>query len=65
MLYEVITMQVFDALGRLKAVLVDEVQDAGRHRVLWETPSSLANGTYLARLETERSVETKTIVLLR
>ncbi len=59
-----VTLKVFDLLGREVAVLVDGVQDAGRHTVSFDA-SSLASGVYLYRLNAGGNVQTKKMILMR
>ena len=59
-----IKLDVFDVQGRRVASLVDHVQTAGRHTVLFDA-SDLSSGTYIYRLETEGHVLTNTILLVK
>ena len=68
----VVTLKIFDLVGRGVATLVNEKKDAGRYSVQWDA-SGFASGIYFYRLEalqTERGragnyVATKKLVLLR
>ncbi len=59
-----VRISVFDASGRMAAVLVDGVQSAGDHVARWQA-SGFASGIYFCRLEAGDVVSTKKIVLLR
>ncbi|MCK4546438.1 MAG: metallophosphoesterase [Candidatus Eisenbacteria sp.] len=62
-------VSVFDVLGREVAVLVEELQDAGRHSAQWDGRDRYGNpvapGVYLARLSMGGKVRTRKIVLAR
>jgi hypothetical protein len=55
---------VFDLLGREVSVLVNERMDAGVHEVKFDA-SNLPSGAYLYRLQTEDSVQSRKLLLLR
>jgi hypothetical protein len=57
-------LAVHDILGRRVAILVDGVQDAGRHSVRFDG-TGLASGVYLIRLESGGKVATRKMVLLK
>jgi len=59
-----VTLKVFDVLGREVATLVNEVKAAGIHVVQFDA-SNLPSGVYFYRLQTERYVQTKTMIVLR
>jgi hypothetical protein len=59
-----VCISVFDASGRMVAVLVDGVQAAGEHSVQWKA-SGCASGIYFCRLEAGDCTSTKKIVLIR
>lgn len=59
-----VTLEVFDMLGRSIEVLVNEVQEAGGHNVVFEA-QDLPNGTYIYRLTAGAFTETKTMQLLK
>ena len=60
-----VSLTIYDILGREVKVLVDgRPQVAGKHEALFET-SALPNGTYVYRLVTDVSVETKILTVLR
>jgi hypothetical protein len=58
----VVTLKVFDLVGQEVAVLVREYQEAGRHAVRFEA-GHLPSGVYFYRLQTERFIETKRMLL--
>lgn len=60
----VVTLSVYDMLGRESAVLVNAVEAAGEHTVRLEA-GSLASGVYFYRLQTENTVVTKRMQLVR
>jgi len=59
-----VSLFVYDALGRLVATLVDEVQDAGYHDRVFRG-DVLASGAYFCRLRIDGFVQTKRLILLR
>jgi hypothetical protein len=64
-----VRISVFDATGRLVAVLADEPFGIGSHSVVWNgmdlTGRSVASGTYLAQLEGEGVLDTHKLMLLK
>ena len=62
-------LQVFDAIGRLVAILVDEEQAVGPHTVVWDghsqTGARLSTGIYFYRLSTGGLVRMGRTVLAR
>jgi hypothetical protein len=61
---QVVSMKIFDILGREVATLVNERLDAGSYRVDWNA-SKQTSGTYFAVIKTASHSETKKIVLLK
>lgn len=59
-----VTLTVYDLLGRVAAVLVDETLPAGRHRAIWNAVGH-PSGIYFVRLESGGLVETRKMVLVR
>ncbi len=59
-----VTLKIYDVLGREVATLVNEVKQPGVHQVRFDG-SGLASGVYFYRLEIGTSVHTKSMVLLR
>ncbi len=60
----VISLKVFDLLGRQIATLVEERKLPGTHSVVFDA-SRLASGIYLCRLTAGRYAESRTMLLLR
>jgi hypothetical protein len=60
----VVSLKVFDVLGREVATLADGVQPAGSHTVLFNG-SELASGVYLCRLQAGDFSATQKMVLLK
>ncbi len=59
-----VRLEVFDALGRRVALLVDAVQPAGEYRARFDA-RRLPSGVYLARLAAGGAVQTQRITLVR
>ena len=59
-----VRLEVFDALGRRVAVLVEGLQPAGTHTVRWDA-HGLAGGVYFGRLAVGSTVVTRSMVLMR
>lgn len=59
-----VRLEVFDALGRRVAVLVEGPQPAGTHTVTWDA-RDLAGGVYFGRLAVGSTVVTRSMVLMR
>lgn len=59
-----VTLEVFDALGRRVAVLVEAPQPAGYHEVVFQNPA-LPSGLYFYRLQAGTFVQTNKMVILR
>ncbi len=64
-----VIIKIYDALGRLVKVLVDEKQGPGIHKVRWDGTDLRGNrvpsGVYYYMLKTESFVQTRKMVLLR
>ena len=49
-----VTLKIFDVVGNLVKVLVDGIQDAGQHDLVWDSRNSagfeLSSGTYMYEL---------------
>ncbi len=58
------TLAVYDMLGRKIAVLVDEIQFAGRHEYSFEA-AHFASGLYFCRLNTPGSSQVRKMILLK
>jgi hypothetical protein len=59
-----VKLTVWDAAGRLVATLVDDHQEAGAHKAIFDG-SRLASGIYLARLTAGNYTDTQKLVLLK
>ena len=59
-----VSLQVFDANGRLITTLVQQSQDAGWHRVEF-IGDDLSSGIYYCRLQTDREIRTRKLLLLK
>lgn len=63
------TLKIYNVSGQHIRTLINEEQQAGRHKVLWDGKDSsrklLSNGIYFLRLEREESEYTKKILLIR
>lgn len=59
-----VTLDVFDALGRRVAVLLDEERNAGRYSIPFDA-AGLATGVYIYRLVTPERMLTGKMLLLR
>ena len=59
-----VRLTVYDVLGREVSVLVNETREAGVHEVRFDC-SNLASGVYLYRIEAERFVQTKGLLLCK
>lgn len=59
-----VTLKVFDLLGREVATLVDQRQNAGRYTVTFDA-SALASGIYFYRLEAGSSIQVMKMTLVR
>ncbi len=63
-----VRLEVFDALGRRVAVLVDAEREAGHHEVVWDAArdaTGLASGTYFYRLRAGDFTDVKRLVVVR
>ncbi|MDZ7623444.1 MAG: T9SS type A sorting domain-containing protein [Ignavibacteriaceae bacterium] len=61
---DIVSLKVFDILGREVAVLLDEYKTAGTHTIEFNA-NGLASGVYFYQLRAQNFVETKKMVLLR
>lgn len=59
-----VTLKVFDVLGREVATLVNGQKEAGTHRVRWDA-TEMTSGVYVYRLMANEQIETKKMLLLR
>jgi hypothetical protein len=59
-----ITLKVYDILGREVASLVDEYQPEGRYEVEFDA-EGISSGIYLYRIKAGSFMETRKMILLR
>ncbi len=59
-----VTLKIYDILGREVKTLVNDYEQAGRHKVSFEA-SNLASGVYLYRLDAGKYSSVKKLVLLK
>ncbi|MCF7922096.1 MAG: ice-binding family protein [Candidatus Marinimicrobia bacterium] len=59
-----VSLTITDMLGREVSVLVNDVQVAGHHQIVWDA-QNVASGTYIYRLEAGSHVSVKQLVLLK
>jgi hypothetical protein len=59
-----VTLSIFDLLGREVAMLVDGLENVGRHEVRWNA-TDLAGGVYYCRLTAGTYTKTTKLVLLK
>lgn len=59
-----VSLNVFDALGRKIASLVNEQQSPGTYKVQFNA-SHLSSGTYIYQLKTDNKIKTKKMILLK
>lgn len=59
-----VTLKVFDLLGREVATFINENQMAGKYQFRWQ-PRNLASGIYFYRLQAGGNIKTRKLVLLQ
>jgi len=59
-----VTLRVFDMLGREVAALVDQLLEAGVHRLVFDA-ARLSSGVYFYRLQGAGSVQTRKLVVMK
>jgi photosystem II stability/assembly factor-like uncharacterized protein len=59
-----VELKVFDASGREVETLVSGQSDPGRHRITWDA-GDRPGGVYFSRLSTARTVQSRSLVLLK
>lgn len=59
-----VTLKVYDITGRQVATVTDQTYQAGEHQLNWDA-SSLASGTYFARLQAGSEVRTQRMMLIK
>jgi hypothetical protein len=62
--FGIVTVRVFDLLGREVATLVNEQKEPGTHSVKWDA-SGMASGTYVYRLQAGSFVQSKKMILMK
>jgi hypothetical protein len=60
----IVTLKIFDILGRQVATLVNGQKQPGKYDVQWNA-SNNSSGLYFYRIQTGKFVETKKMVLLK
>ena len=60
----IVHLTVYDPLGRKVAVLMDEIQSAGRHSIIF-SGADLPSGIYYYRLQTNNEIMVKKMILLK
>jgi hypothetical protein len=61
---ERVQLKIFDVLGRLAAIVLDEELPPGEHKVIFDA-STLPSGVYFYRLQSEKFSQTRKLVLMR
>lgn len=61
---ELVSLKVFDVLGREVAVLVSDARPAGAYTIRWDA-SSFPSGVYFYRLQAGAFIETKKMVVVK
>jgi hypothetical protein len=59
-----VSLRVFDVLGREVAGLVNQVQNAGYHQIMWNA-FGLSSGVYICQMRVGTIVQTKTMMLVK
>jgi hypothetical protein len=59
-----VSVRIFDLLGREVAILVNEIKPAGTYTVMWNA-ASMPSGIYFYRLQSDKFVATKKLVLIK
>lgn len=64
-----VQLSIFDVSGKRIVTLVNETRQAGRHEVLWSgkdsSGESVASGVYVVRIESNSSIQTTSITLVK
>ena len=64
-----VTVRIYDVVGRLVRTLVNEMKDAGAYAAVWDgrndSGADVTSGIYFYKMETAGFVATKKLVLLR
>jgi hypothetical protein len=59
-----VTLKLFDVLGREVTVLMSEIKPAGEHRMTFDA-STMASGVYLCRMQAGSFMQTRKMVLMK
>jgi hypothetical protein len=59
-----VTVDIYDITGRLICCLADGYFSIGRHSINWSS-ADISSGIYFIRLQTDKSVDTKNVILLK
>ena len=59
-----VSLRLYDVLGREVAVMLNEIQTAGKHEMMFDA-SGLPSGVYLCRLEAGGMAQTRKVVLVK
>ncbi len=61
----VVTIDIYDLVGRHVATLTDGMYTAGTHRIAWDAQQPIASGVYFCRAFSQGFVHTRKLLLLR
>lgn len=59
-----VTIKIFNLLGQEVKVIVDEIREAGRHKVSWSS-KNFASGVYFYNIKSDNYYNTKKMVLVK
>ena len=63
---QAVRLEVFNILGRKVTTLVDQVLDAGYHKVVWDSSAEkVSSGVYFYRLKGENQTVSRKMLLLK
>ena len=60
-----VTIKIYDVLGREKETVIDEYQEAGQYSILYIVNSTLSSGVYFYQLKVGNYIQTKKMILLK
>jgi len=64
-----VTITIYDMLGKKVKTLINQIQDAGHQYIIWDgtntNGSSIGVGVYLYQIQIEHYTQTKKMVLLK